>query len=150
MTTQDTIEREIAIAAPPERVWEVLTQAEHLGVWFGDAGAEIDLRPGGAMTLTWTEHGTSNARVERVEPHRFFSYRWALAREEPVRDGRSTLVEFTLEPDGDGTRVRVVETGFAGLAITPEEQARHLAGNTEGWEKKLRDLRDHTVGSAVR
>jgi hypothetical protein len=35
----ERFQREIAIAAPPERVWEVLTQAEHLGAWFGDAGA---------------------------------------------------------------------------------------------------------------
>jgi uncharacterized protein YndB with AHSA1/START domain len=150
MTTQDTIEREIAIAAPPERVWEVLTRAEHLGAWFGDAGAEIDLRPGGAMTLTWSEHGTSNARVERVDPPRFFSYRWALAREEPVRAGRSTLVEFTLEPAGDGTLVRVVESGFAALELSAQEQARQHAGNTEGWEIKLGDLRDHLAGHAVR
>ena len=45
----DTIEREITIAAPVERVWTILTQAEHIGSWFADAGAEIDLRPGGAM-----------------------------------------------------------------------------------------------------
>jgi uncharacterized protein YndB with AHSA1/START domain len=40
----DRIEREIAIAAPIERVWELVTEPEHVGRWFGDAGAEIDLR----------------------------------------------------------------------------------------------------------
>jgi uncharacterized protein YndB with AHSA1/START domain len=47
----DQIERETVINAPVERVWELITEAEHLGRWFGDAGAEIDLRPGGAMIL---------------------------------------------------------------------------------------------------
>ena len=62
----DQIERETVIDAPVERVWELITEAEHLGRWFGDAGAEIDLRPGGAMVLRWTEHGTSRGRVVAV------------------------------------------------------------------------------------
>jgi uncharacterized protein YndB with AHSA1/START domain len=45
----DRIERKALINAPQERVWELLTEAEHLGRWFGDAGAEIDLRPGGRI-----------------------------------------------------------------------------------------------------
>ena len=63
---QDTIEREVQIDAPVEHVWALLTQAEHLGTWFGDAGAEIDLRPGGMLSLSWEEHGTAHGRVERV------------------------------------------------------------------------------------
>ena len=51
----DRIERETVINAPVERVWELITEAEHLGRWFGDAGAEIDLRPGGALVLRWSE-----------------------------------------------------------------------------------------------
>ena len=45
----EQIERETVIAAPVERVWALLTEAEHLGRWFGDSGAEIDLRPGGVL-----------------------------------------------------------------------------------------------------
>ena len=29
----DTIEREITIAAPIERVWDLITQPEHVGTW---------------------------------------------------------------------------------------------------------------------
>src|SRR5688572_2606278 len=63
----DRIEREISIDAPVDRVWDVITQAEHIGRWFGDAGAQIDLRPGGRFTCTWAEHGTVHAIVERVD-----------------------------------------------------------------------------------
>ena len=42
--TEDRIERDVLIDAPVERVWALITQAEHLGTWFGDAGADIDLR----------------------------------------------------------------------------------------------------------
>ena len=90
------------------------------------------------MVLRWAEYGTSHGRVVAVEPRTRFSYRWAPfkepAGEEPV-EGNSTLVEFTLAPEGDGTRLRVVESGFASLATSggparpqPREQHRGLAG----------------------
>ena len=141
--TQDSIERETMIEAPVERVWSVITEAEHLGRWFGDAGAEIDLRPGGAMALSWEEHGTVRARVERVEPPRRFSYRWASKMDAEPEEGASTLVEFTLEPAGAGTLLRVVETGFAALELPAEEQAKRADGNTEGWDYEMRDLSEY-------
>src|SRR5690349_22705148 len=109
----EQIERETVIAAPVERVWALLTEAEHLGRWFADAGAEIDLRPGGAMALRFEGHGTVHGRVVEVEPPRRLAYRWG-----PLGDltaENSTLVEFTLKPEGDGTRLRVVESGFDAL-----------------------------------
>lgn len=142
----DRIERETTIEAPVERVWELLTEADHVGRWFGDAGAEIDLRPGGAMVMRWAEHGAARARIEAVEPPRRFSYRWAPfkdpAGEEPV-EGNSTLVEFMLSPDGDATCLRVVESGFAALATADEQRAANHAGNTEGWTAELAELADY-------
>src|SRR3954453_7513547 len=97
----DRIESETVIQAPAERVGALITEAEALGRWFGDAGAEIDLRPGGALTLRWTEHGAQRGRIVDVEPHTRFSCRWAPfkdpAGEEP-EECNSTLVEFTLHP----------------------------------------------------
>ena len=152
MTVSDQIEREVVIYAPVERVWELVTEAEHLGRWFGDAGAEIDLRPGGAMVLRWAEHGANHGRVVAVEPHTRFSYRWAPFRdpggEEPV-EGNSTLVEFTLAPEGDGTRLRVVESGFASLATTEQQRAENLEGNTEGWRLELGELQEYAAGVAA-
>jgi uncharacterized protein YndB with AHSA1/START domain len=148
----DSIEREITVAAPVERVWALLTEAEHLGAWFGDAGAEIDLRPGGALTMSWAEHGTVRARIEQVEPERLFSYRWAPFQEpggaEPV-EGNSTLVEFTLTPDSGGTRLRVVESGFASLDVAPEKREANREGNAEGWRMELDELSDYARGVAA-
>ena len=141
--TPDRIERETLIAAPVERVWELVTAPEHVGTWFGDAGAEIDLRPGGAMALRWEEHGTVRARVERVEPPRVFAYRWASRMEAEPEAGASTLVEFFLEPDARGTLLRVVESGFAGLDIPADEQQRKAEGNGDGWDSELRDLAEY-------
>ena len=135
----DRIEREITIAAPVERVWSVLTEAEHIGGWFADAGAEIDLRPGGALVMHWEEHGTARARVEAVEPPRRFAYRWTAhhAREEEPAEGNSTLVEFTLEPEDGATLLRVVESGFAALATTDEQRKGNYDDNVDGWKQVL-------------
>ena len=144
--TPDRIEREITIGAPPERVWELLTTAEHLGTWFGDAGAEIDLRPGGDLQLRWSEYGTVHGRVEAVEPPRRFAFRWSILGgrdDDAFADATATLVEFTLAADGDGTALRVVESGFAGLAADEAERARRHADNTKGWGQELEELRRH-------
>ena len=53
-------------------------------------------------------------RVERVEEPRVFGFTWQL-NGLPADDPRRTYVEFTLEPAGAGTRLTVVETGFAQL-----------------------------------
>ena len=140
------IERETLIAAPVERVWALLTEAEHVGTWFCDAGAEIDLRPGGEMVMRWAEHGVGRARIVDVDPPRRFSYRWAAIREhwgEEPDDGNSTLVEFTLDRDGDGTRLRVVESGFDALDGTDEQRREAHEGNTEGWEVQLGNVKNY-------
>ena len=136
----DRIEREISIDAPVERVWSVITEAEHIGRWFGDAGATIDLRPGGQFSCTWAQYGTVLGVVERVDPPRFFSYRWARPNGAAVRPGNSTLVEFSLTPDGAGTRLRVVESGFRGLDGTDETRTKYAEENTGGWKSELAEL----------
>ena len=148
----DQIERETVIKASIERVWELITEPEHVGRWFGDAGAEIDLRPGGDMVIRWAEHGTNHARVVAVEPYTRFSYRWAPFKNpgglEPV-EGNSTLVEFTLATDGDGTRLRVVESGFASLATSEEQRAQNHASNTRGWRSELDELSEYAARVAA-
>ena len=62
--------------------------------------------------------------------------------EEPA-EGNSTRVEFTLTPEGDGTRLRVVESGFASLR-TDEDQARsNYDDNVGGWKQVLAQFEAH-------
>ncbi|HTE58930.1 MAG TPA: SRPBCC family protein [Solirubrobacteraceae bacterium] len=145
------IESEVLIAAPVERVWELITRAEHLGRWFGDAGAEIDLRPGGAISLRWHDHATVHGRVEAVAPPRRFAYRWVLTGDpeaEPT-PANSTLTEFTLAAEPDGTRVTVVESGFDRLNADAAERAALLDSHTSGWVTELDHLADHAAGVAA-
>ena len=138
----ERVEREILIDAPLEVVWSVITEPEHISGWFSDS-AEIDLRPGGKITLVWEGRHTEHGRVEQVEPPGFFSFRWLRGSATEVRDGNSTLVEFSLSAEGEGTRLRVVETGFSNLDLPEAEQARDAEGHREGWELELDELREY-------
>ena len=137
MSFPDRIERTVELAHPPATVWAALTTAEGLAGWFGNEAA-IDLQPGGAAWMRWTGEGfTANMRVERVEAPRVFGFTWHIFGL-PDDDPRRTYVEFTLEPVAAGTRLTVVESGFAQLP----DDAHHKAydGNTDGWAKELGEL----------
>lgn len=136
------IEREIMVDAPLERVWAVLTEPAHIAGWFGDR-AEVYPRPGGAAAFHWDSDGTFLATVDRVEPPTFFSYRWAHKADEQPREGNSTLVELTLSPEGNGTRLSVVETGFDTLDVPEAERIRNAELNTLGWLEELDEMREY-------
>ena len=133
----DRIERTVELAHPPEKVWAALTTAEGLAAWFGNEAA-IDLRPGGQAWMRWAGEGfTAQMQVERVEEPAVFGFTWHIFGL-PEDDPRRTYVEFTLEPAGTGTRLTVVESGFAQL---PEDaHGKAYDGNAEGWAKELGEL----------
>ena len=136
MAFPDRIERTMTLARPPCAVWPALTTAEGLSAWFGER-ATIDLRPGGAASMTFAGGMTVEMRVERVEEPTVFAYTWRLPNL-PADDPRRTYVEFTLTPAGTGTRLTVTESGFAQL---PDDAYRTAYdGNTEGWAKELGEL----------
>ena len=136
MTFPDRIERTVELAHPPEVVWVALTTADGLRAWFGEE-ATIEARPGGAGRMTFASGVSVDMRVERVEDRRAFGFTWRLP-ELPDDDLRRNYVEFTLEPVTTGTRLRVVETGFAQL---PDDSRRTAYdSHAEGWAAELGDL----------
>jgi len=139
----DRIERTVEVAHPPAAVWAALTTAEGLSSWFGKE-ARIDLRPGGSASMSFGSH-VADMRVERVEEPTVFGFTWHVYGLEPD-DPRRTYVEFTLEPAGQGTRLTVVESGFAQL---PEDAHRTaFDGNTQGWASELGELVDYLDAAA--
>jgi uncharacterized protein YndB with AHSA1/START domain len=137
MSFPDRIERTIHLAHPPQRVWQALTTAEGLGTWFGN-GAEVDLRVGGLVRLTWDSGDAATLTIERLEPEHIFGYTWGIYGL-PDTDPRRTYVEFTLEPSDTGTTLTMVESGFAQLPGDEEYKAA-FSGNTEGWTHELGEL----------
>lgn len=133
---QDRIERETLIAASLDRVWSLVTDT---GFWIGPTG--VPAVPGETTVSHHDEYGDFPVRVEKVDPKSYVAYRWASAfagRE--LDEGHTTLIEFTLTPEPEGIRLRVVESGFATLDAPDEQRRGALKDNSEGWVQVLEAL----------
>lgn len=131
------IEREILIAAAPEKVWPLVAEP---GFWATDDETVRGTlaEEGRTLVVTHSEHGDFPIRVEKVDPPHYLAYRWVSAFPgEELREENSTLVEFTLTPEGDGTRLRVVESGFTELPTSDANRRNVVEDHTAGWEQCL-------------
>jgi uncharacterized protein YndB with AHSA1/START domain len=134
MAIPDEVRREVELKAPRERVWAALTRSEELLRWFPTQRAEIDLRPGGEARFVW-EDSADEAVVEVAEPPGRLVFRWRPAG----LDRPFTRVSFSLDETPGGTRLTLVESGFASL---PDGIAqRSYDGNDAGWAQELEELR---------
>jgi uncharacterized protein YndB with AHSA1/START domain len=149
----DSVEREILIEASPEVVWGVITEPKQISRWFSDE-AQVEGRAGVDGTLTWRPGGRGGAkqvdtivaiRVVEADPFRRFSFRWNHPRDVAPDQRNSALVEFSLIEEADGTRLRVVESGIAGVTQDEQGRARYLDEHEHGWERHLGELRDYVA-----
>lgn len=143
------IEKSIEVAAPLERVWLALTDHREFGAWFKvalDQPFAVGVPSTGRITYPGYEQTPWKAEIVAIEEPRRFAFRWPhMDASHKVReDWAWTLVEFTLEPAGDGTRVTVVELGFE--AFEAEARERSLESNTRGWEEQMRNIKAHVEG----
>ena len=146
----DRIERSIDIRAPLARVWRALSNAEEFGAWFGVALAGQTFVAGrsvqGRITHPGYEHLVFNAQVERVEPGRRLAFRWHPYAIDPAVDysgEATTLVEFEIEATPEGTRLRVVESGFD--ALPPARRRDAFRMNSQGWDAQMKNIERHVV-----
>jgi uncharacterized protein YndB with AHSA1/START domain len=130
--TATAIERELRIAAPPDRVFDLWTDERLLPTWMGRT-VQLDARPGGAWRIDYNGSDiASGTFLELERPSRIvMTWGWE-APGDPVPPGAST-VEVTLTPDGDGTLLRLRHLGL------PEASR---SGHEVGWDQFLAGLRD--------
>jgi uncharacterized protein YndB with AHSA1/START domain len=143
----DRIEKDVLLRAPRSRVWRALTDAQEFGAWFGvklqgafTAGARVQ----GQVTIPGYEHVTMDITIVRLEPERHFSWQWHPNAVEPGVDYSAeptTLVEFHLEEVPGGTRLTVVESGFAGIPLA--RRANAFEANEGGWAVQLENIGRH-------
>ena len=135
---------------PPSKVWEALTEPEHLREW-APFDADRSLASPGTVTLSTVSAPTpqvSAAVVKRAEPPKLLQYSW----------GDSDL-RWQLEPLGKGTRLtlwhnidrRYISWGAAGWHICFDVLDSLLAGDPigrrvgmetmkfEGWQRLQRE-----------
>jgi uncharacterized protein YndB with AHSA1/START domain len=144
-TSTDRIEKVVDLDAPRSRVWRAITDYKQFNQWFGvnltspfTPGAEVS----GNMTHPKYSHFTMSIWIESVEPERFFSFRWhPYAIEEGVDYSAepTTLVTFTFEDSGKGTRLTIVESGFD--AIPESRRAQAFSMNERGWTGQAENIR---------
>ena len=93
------VTREIVFPAPPDEVWEALTDPEQLEEWFAN-DVELDAREGGEGVFRWDDGEERHATVVEAAPGERLVLDW---------DEEGT-VELTLEEVEEGTRLRVRES----------------------------------------
>jgi uncharacterized protein YndB with AHSA1/START domain len=168
MPSFDRIEKQVTLRAPVSRVWRAIADAREFGRWFGVRFAG-EFAPGKAMTGTFEgkldeasiqeyqkRAGLPPSKVrmpdadavfctiERIEPERYFSFRWipyGIDAEADPRTEPTTLVELTLEPVAEGTRLTIVESGFDRVPAHRRERAFRM--NEGGWAGQAENLRNH-------
>jgi uncharacterized protein YndB with AHSA1/START domain len=145
----DAIVGEIFIAAPPERVFQALTDPHQMQQWWGQKNVyritewKGDLRPGGKWSSVGVSADGTSFRVDgeylEVNPPHRLVHTWIASWGNTVK----TVVRWELEPRevhglqhsgprkiGTGTVVKMRHEGFAGQP----EQAR---GHYLGWIRVL-------------
>lgn len=141
----DRLERQVVLDATPSRVWRAITDVSQFNRWFG-VNLTTPFTPGGEssgqITIRNYEHLTLHIWIERMEPERFFSFRWHPNAIDPNLDYTSeptTLVTFTIELVDSGTRLTIVESGFDALPAARRIPA--FTGNGDGWSAQLENIR---------
>jgi uncharacterized protein YndB with AHSA1/START domain len=135
-----TIIRTVRIDSTPERVWDALTDTAQLGQWFGDTATMSSLAVGGIGEFDWEGYGTFPYEITEVEPQTAFAYRWSGEPAAELRADDSTIVRFTIEPDGSTTLLTVTESGFDKISGGLAHRRARLEQNREGWNIELDDL----------
>jgi len=140
----DRIEKRVVLRAPRTRVWRALTNAAEFGTWFRVKleGAFTEGKPvRGRLSIPGYEHVTLELLVERIDPERYFSYRWHPYAVDPAVDYSTeptTLVEFTLEDTDGGTALTIVESGFDRIPLGRRVEAFRM--NDAGWTGQIKQL----------
>jgi uncharacterized protein YndB with AHSA1/START domain len=149
-TTQDAIVGEVEIAAPPDRVFQALTDPKQLLQWWtsGECPVKLwkfDARPGGKWTFqTEDSHGKltinsvsqfqAEGEILEYDPPRRLAYTW-IANWHADRAVR-TVVRWELTPAGKGTRVKVTHSGLASEPVARKDYSG-------GWPGVLEQLKKH-------
>jgi len=136
-----SIDREIHIDAPPAVVYDVISRPEHIRDWW-DAETELEPVAGATGELVWGDAGEPRANVVPItvvvaDPPRVFTFRWTHPAGESAGDGNSLLVTFELVPSGEGTLLRLTETGFRERGWEVAELEHAYRDHVSGWDHFL-------------
>ena len=134
-------ERSIWIEAPRERVWQALTEPEHLERWLvpGALGAQLKRDDSGKLSILMGGMEIGLAQLEPLDPLYQVSF-----LNLPDRQFAST---YTLEDERGGTRVTLALTGLESL---PKDAAQERLGpGGAAGEMALENLKAYAEGKEL-
>ncbi|MET9412294.1 SRPBCC domain-containing protein [Streptomyces sp. NPDC002935] len=143
------LEREIRIDAAPEIVFDVVIRPEHIKMWWSD-DASFEPAPGAVGELVWGDRAAvEQIAVVDVDPPRKFAFRWVSPDGQLPDADNSLLVTIELEPSGDGTILRLTESGWRekGWEAAVLEEAFH--DHERGWDMFLPKLQKYAPSVAA-
>lgn len=110
-----SVEREIAIAAPRETVWELLVNPDDVTTWMGQS-ATFDLRVGGCYQVEVLPGVFAAGEFLEIDPpgRLVYTWGWELSEGGPVPPGSTTVV-FELMDNGNETRLRLYHRDLPSL-----------------------------------
>jgi uncharacterized protein YndB with AHSA1/START domain len=112
------------IAASPATVFSFFSDVTRWLRWQG-VEADVELEPGGVFRMNVRGDGYASGSVLEVVPERRLVFTWGWEDESLGVPPGSTVVEIELEPDGDGTFLRLTHRDLPPNAIEIHR---------EGWE----------------
>src|SRR5690242_17360140 len=115
------VNKNIEIHAPANAVWKVLTEPDLIHQWMSDDPMEIHYNwvVGGAMSVRGAMHGhtfENKGAVLAFEPINLLRYTFLSSLSKlPDRPQNYSVIEFTLMPEGDGTKLSLTQSNFVTL-----------------------------------
>ncbi len=138
--TQEIVVDEVFPHAP-ETIWKTLTTGELIGRWLLMAPTGFEPETGKRFTFQTTPaggwDGIIHCQVLEVMPNERLAYAWKGGHEGNVGYGSrlDTVVTWTLSRVENGTRVRLVHSGF--VLPTNDTAFKNMS---EGWKKVVKSV----------
>ncbi|MEO8611095.1 MAG: SRPBCC domain-containing protein [Chloroflexota bacterium] len=138
MDAEETVvKRDIWIAAPRERVWGAITNAETIMQWWGDTWIIPKLEVGGGIKFG-RPGSMIQATIAVLDPPRQFSIHWP---PQPNYQAENAYTIFDLAEENGGTRVTVSETGYEALSGAERQERLNRTGS--GYTMVLANLKSY-------
>lgn len=124
------VDKRVFIDAPPDEVYDLLTDARLLVEWMAPV-AQSQRRPGGTITWTHASGDTVAGVFVELRPGRRIVFTYGWDREDVGIPPGSTTVEIDLRPQDGGTELHLMHRGLT---------ARMADAHSGGWANYLARL----------
>ncbi|MEV0295636.1 SRPBCC family protein [Nocardia sp. NPDC050710] len=139
----NTLEATIDIAAPPERVWQVVSDFKRMPEFSPHTVRMVPLgKPkAGTWTVNWNRDGKkyypTTSRIVRYEPNQAFAFRM---------NENFTVWSYTLEPTATGTRLIERRDVVNGVSWPVRKAVDAFLGGEQAFETNLVAGMNETLG----